>query len=326
MREFGELRPGRSDARAAERRRAQQAVSQCAADLALLPALCRMEPRAGFISDMRWDAVGELLASCSTSGCVMVHRLEQFSNSLGAAVAASPASLSPEHTNACNPIFKASPGASPRAVRWNPNDANQLLCALGQSGELLIYDLGGSRPDRAVRRLRPSAHAAAGLADADFLVGERRLVVGGGRDGALRVWDTRAPGPVVRPSSQSNSWTLGVRTKDLHAGAINSVAGAADGRRIFAATQEGPNPNPKPSPNPNPTEEASPHCSPSPSPHPHPHPHPNPHPKQEGCVLTWDVRALNAPQSCTHVASAVGAYSGSSVPYAAECVLRVRVS
>ena len=148
--------------------------------------------------------------------------------------------------------------------------------------------------------------------------------MGGGRDGALRVWDTRAPGPVVRPSSQSNSWTLGVRTKDLHAGAINSVAGAADGRRIFAATQEGP--NPKPSPNPNPTEEASPHCSPSPSPHPHPHPHPNPHPKQEGCVLTWDVRALNAPQSCTHVASAVGAYSGSSVPYAAECVLRVRVS
>ena len=238
MREFGELRPGRSDTRAAERRRAQQAVSQCAADLALLPALCRMEPRAGFISDMRWDAVGELLASCSTSGCVMVHRLEQFSNSLGAAVAASPASLSPEHTNACNPIFKASPGASPRAVRWNPNDANQLLCALGQSGELLIYDLGGSRPDRAVRRLRPSAHAAAGLADADFLVGERRLVVGGGRDGALRVWDTRAPGPVVRPSSQSSSWTLGVRTKDLRAGAINSVAGAADGRRIFAATQE----------------------------------------------------------------------------------------
>ena len=39
-------------------------------------------------------------------------------------------------------------------------------------------------------------------------------------------------------------------------------------------------------------------------------------------MLTWDVRALNAPQSCTHVASAVGAYSGSSVPYAAECVLR----
>ena len=236
MHEYGELKPGRSDTRAAERRRG---LSQCAADLALLPALCRMEPRAGSISDMRWDAVGELLASCSTSGCVMVHRLEQFTNSLGAAVAASPASLSPEHTNACNPIFKASPGASPRAVRWNPNDANQLLCALGQSGELLIYDLGGSRPDRAVRRLRPSAHAAAGLADADFLVGERRLVVGGGRDGALRVWDTRAPGPVVRPSSQSSSWTLGVRTKDLHAGAINCVAGAADGRRIFAATQEG---------------------------------------------------------------------------------------
>ena len=277
MREFGALTPGRSDARAAERRRARHALSQCAADHALLPALCRVE-RAGFISDMRWDAVGELLASCSTSGCVMVHRLEQFSNSLGAAVAAAPASLSPEHTNACNPIFKASPGHSPRAVRWNPNDANQLLCALGQTGELLIYDLGCSRPDRAVRRLRPSAQAAAGLADADFLVGERRLVVGGGRDGALRVWDTRAPGPVVRPSSQSTGWTLGVRTKDLHAGAINSVAGAADGRRIFAATQE-------------------------------------------GCVLTWDVRALNAPQSCLHVASAVGAFSGSSVPYAAECVL-----
>ena len=280
MREFGALTPGRSDTRAAERRRAQQALSQCAADHALLPALCRLE-RAGFISDMRWDAVGELLASCSTSGCVMVHRLEQFSNSLGAAVAAAPASLSPEHTNACNPIFKASPGHSPRAVRWNPNDANQLLCALGQTGELLIYDLGGSRPDRAVRRLRPSAQAAAGLADADFLVGERRLVVGGGRDGALRVWDTRAAaGEVVRPSSQSSSWTLGVRTKDLRAGAINSVAGAADGRRIYAATQE-------------------------------------------GCVLTWDVRALNAPQSCLHVASAIGAFSGSrrEVPYAAECVL-----
>ena len=75
MREFGALTPGRSDTRAAERRRALQALSQCAADHALLPALCRLE-RAGFISDMRWDAVGELLASCSTSGCVMVHRLE----------------------------------------------------------------------------------------------------------------------------------------------------------------------------------------------------------------------------------------------------------
>ena len=69
MREYGELKPGRSDTRAAERRRG---LSQCAADLALLPALCRMEPRAGFISDMRWDAVGELLASCSTSGCLIL--------------------------------------------------------------------------------------------------------------------------------------------------------------------------------------------------------------------------------------------------------------
>ena len=276
MREFGGLTPGPSDTRLAERRRARRAISQCAADHALLPALCRVE-RAGFISDMRWDAVGELLASCSTSGCVMVHRLQQFSNSLGAAVAASPESLPPEHSTACDPIFKAVPGLSPRAVRWNPNNANQLLCALGQSGELMIYDLGSSRPDRPVRKLRASAHQAS-LADADFLVGERQLVIGGGRDGALRVWDTRTPGAVVRPSSQSSSWTLGVRTKDLRAGALNSVAGAADGRRIFAATEE-------------------------------------------GCVLTWDVRALNTPQSCLRVSRAVGAVSGDSVPHAAECVL-----
>ena len=28
-------------------------------------------------------------------------------------------------------------------MRWNPNNNNQLLCALAQSGEVLLYDLGG---------------------------------------------------------------------------------------------------------------------------------------------------------------------------------------
>ena len=265
-----------------QRRRACRGLYQCVGDFAQLPVLCRLDS-AGYISDARFDHPrGDLLASCSSSGSLMIHRLEQFSNSMGTANAAAPASLPPEHSSACNPIFIATPQQSPRAVRWNPNNNNQLLCALAQSGEVLLYDLGGSRPERPVRRFRSNASNAS-LADADFLMGERRLVVGGGRDGALRVWDARAPGPVVRQSSQSNSWTLGVRTKDLHAGAINAVAGAADGAHVYAATQE-------------------------------------------GCVLTWDVRALNAPQSCTHVASAVGAYSGSSVPYAAECVLRGRVS
>ena len=100
-------------------------------------------------------------------------------------------------------------------------------------------------------------------------------MVAGGRDGALRVWDLRAPGPVVRQSSQSSAWTMGVKNKDLRAGAIHSITGSLDGKRVHASTAE-------------------------------------------GCVLTWDVRSLNTPQSMMRVARAL---TGSTRPFAIDALL-----
>ena len=75
------------------RRRLELGLSQLAGDYAQLPALCRLGPGNGcFVSDLRFDAGGELLASCTTSGTVAVHQLEQFTSSTGAALAAVPES------------------------------------------------------------------------------------------------------------------------------------------------------------------------------------------------------------------------------------------
>ena len=254
---------------------ARHALSQLVADHAMLPALCRLGNNTNFVSDLRFDPKGELLASCSTAGVVAVHQLEQFCGSMGHAIAASPESLPPEPSSSCHPLFKATPDGdnSPHAIRWNPGNPNQLMCGLGQSGELLLYDLAAARPGRPARRLRSSVQAG-GVADIDLLR-DGQLVVAGGRDGALRVWDLRAPGPVVRQSSQSSAWTMGVKNKDLRAGAIHSITGSLDGKRVHASTAE-------------------------------------------GCVLTWDVRSLNTPQSMMRVARAL---TGSTRPFAIDALL-----
>ena len=215
-------------------------------DYAQLPSLSTLpSPTPNeHVSDVRYDDVGALLVSCSSGGCVAIHQAEQLADRT------EPSDASPTCWDASGdndagpdpfaPIFSVQTGERSVAVRWDPRRQNEVACASSSSGDVSVYDIAAARPERRTRVLRSAEGAPqGGLADLAHLRGGE-LLAAGGRDGGLRVWDVRAPGPVVRQAKQLTSgWTLGRRAADSRAGAIVALAAAADGEQLLAATEEG---------------------------------------------------------------------------------------
>eukprot|EP00966_Prymnesium_polylepis_P237790 5499898-Prymnesium_polylepis.1 len=165
-----------------------------------------------YISDVRFDEMGELLAACSTDGRICVHQHQQFV--CGAAAfepAAAGGAISYRVPDGCEPLCTLTTQLSARAVLWNPVNQNELLCAFANSGDLKIFDLAAAAPGRPARVLRSAA--SQGVADALHLSGGS-MVVAGGRDGMLRLWDVRAgSGAIVRQSAATKGWTLGLKAE-----------------------------------------------------------------------------------------------------------------
>ena len=285
-------------------------------DLAQLPALWALPgPRGAppYVSDVDFDGSGELLASCSTDGRIAVFQAQQFAATLqaahahaeraaeealalqlaseeraggsahaaaiqAAAVAAAKAAEVAHHTVACEPLLCISTRQSACATRWSPHARDELVCAYANAHELHVFDLGSATPNRPVRRLRSAkAYAATqGVADVAFPPGgafpaaSGRVVLAGGRDGQLRVWDVRAPQPLVaQATTATGGFTLGVRAQDAHAGAIHVLCAAPDGARVYAGTDE-------------------------------------------GCVVAWDVRALQTTLKVVRVGRALASAARST--------------
>ena len=290
-------------------------VNHIVSDLAQLPALWALPGPRGppYVSDVDFDRSGELLASCSTDGRIAIFQAQQFAATLqtahahaeraaeealamqlaseeraggsahaaaiqAAAVAAAKAAEVAHHTISCEPLLCISTRQSACAARWSPHARDELVCAYANAHELHVFDLGSATPNRPVRRLRSAqAYAATqGVADVAFPPGGAfpaalgRVVLAGGRDGQLRVWDVRAPQPLVaQATTATGGFTLGVRAQDAHAGAINVLCAAPDGARVYAGTDE-------------------------------------------GCVVAWDVRALQTTLKVVRVGRALASAARST--------------
>ena len=228
--------------------------------------------------DVRFDAHGELMASCSTDGRIAVHDLQQFTAAVpraeAAAVAAAEAvadsaddndlsqqllesstaaassaafasalaaSDGSKHAPSCEPIFRVSTRRAARACRWDPHNPSELLCAFANSHELLCYDLGSNNLHNPSRILRSGKgyQPQHGVSDI-VLPPESGYIAAAGRDGQLRVWDVRARSPLVHESTTATrSFTMGVRAQDRRAGAIAALSASPDGMRLYAGTDEG---------------------------------------------------------------------------------------
>ena len=250
-----------------------------------------------YVSDVSFDHVGELLASCSTDGRIAIHQAQQFTctvptaemdASIAAAEAAAEseqavASMDPQrmlaaaaarkaqHAESCEPLLSISTRLCARSIRWNPMHTDQIVCAFANSHQLHIFDLGAADPQRPAHVLRSSSSYSAqqGVADLAFLP-HMGTVVAGGRDGQLRVWDLRSPQPLIAQSvAATGGWTMGVRSQDCRTGAINALVAAPDSLRLHAATEE-------------------------------------------GCVVSWDNRALNTPLGVMRVGRALSLWRGSA--------------
>ena len=164
------------------------------------------------ISDVRFDAVGELLAACSTDGRICIHQHQQFM--CGAAGAKAPDANgggSYRTPDGCEPLCTLSTQLLARAVLWNPVNQNELLSAFANSGDLKVFDLSAAMPGRPTRVLRSST--SQGVADALYL-SDGAMVAAGGRDGMLRLWDVRVgSGALVRQSASTKGWTLGLKAE-----------------------------------------------------------------------------------------------------------------
>ena len=295
--------------------------SRLASDFAQLPVLWSLPgviSSSAYISDMDFDRTGELLASCSTDGRIAVHQTQQFEVTVraaeeaavstseaaleaaldqggllpqgedpglgrqasgrqaeaeAAASAAAAATLaaasSARHSVCCEPLLTISTRLNARAARWSPKRPDDIVCGFANSHELHVFDLASPTPQRAVRVLRSGASYGVqqGVNDVAFLP-EASMVIAGGRDGQLRVWDERTPQALLRQSvTTTGGWTLGTRAQSCRAGAINTLAVSADERRICAGTEE-------------------------------------------GCILVWDARVLNATLGVVRVGPAVAGRAG----------------
>lgn len=158
-----------------------------------------------FVSDVRFDAVGELLATCSSNGEICVHQHEQ----LLCGAMGNDASRARVH---CEPLCTLRTQKVARTVRWNPSNQNEIMAAYADSSDLHAFDLAAACPERPKYLLRSKVEG--GVNDALFM-SDGSTVVAGGRDGLLRLWDVRMAGTcgIVRQSQATHRWTLGLKTE-----------------------------------------------------------------------------------------------------------------
>eukprot|EP01112_Ceratiomyxa_fruticulosa_P000878 TRINITY_DN1082_c0_g1_i10.p1 TRINITY_DN1082_c0_g1~~TRINITY_DN1082_c0_g1_i10.p1 ORF type:complete len:385 (-),score=55.31 TRINITY_DN1082_c0_g1_i10:474-1628(-) len=120
-------------------------------------------------------------------------------------------------------------GHKVESVKWNPKNCNEVFCSFSSKGAILAYDLQvyNGTPTSTFHSSMSEAGAGGGMLDFLFL-SERNAILGGARDGALRMWDHRTglkPKKIIQGPPNS--------------GSVNSLQASSDGQVVYSATENG---------------------------------------------------------------------------------------
>ncbi|ESW03979.1 hypothetical protein PHAVU_011G057100 [Phaseolus vulgaris] len=176
------------------------------------------------ISAVDFDNKGIYLVSVTKSGCLTVHDFETLYSQI------------PESTclqeDESKHLMHLSLGRHLDAVKWNPLNQDEVVCASVKSNEVLIFDIGyvSSDPVAVLRTRRTAAFIGStihiGLSDVAFTSNDPRILACD-TDGAINVWDRRV-----------NSLPC-LELRSASCGTLNSIQLNADNQIIFGAGKDG---------------------------------------------------------------------------------------
>ncbi|XP_006648796.1 uncharacterized protein LOC102718342 isoform X1 [Oryza brachyantha] len=195
------------------------------------------------ISAMEFDKKGIYLASVTAAGCLTVHDFETlYCSTYGPSH-----SLPDESSNYLLHISNSMPLC---AVRWNPANQDEIVCASRQNDMVLLFDIGcvSSRPTEILRKGRSRypvlSEFRKGLTDVAFSSDDKSWLFASGLDGAVFMWDMRLSKKhclelIGYPESQFSSVKLNIDNRTVFAGTKEGTVHAWDlrGGRASAAFQ-----------------------------------------------------------------------------------------
>ncbi|ONK81833.1 uncharacterized protein A4U43_C01F33330 [Asparagus officinalis] len=179
------------------------------------------------ITGIEFDSKGIYLASVTKSGCLTVHDFETlYCSTYG------PSSSSLEDET--NYLLHISTSHTLDAVRWNPENQDEVACSSRQNNKVLLYDIGymSSEPVEVLERGRSkfsqlNDKICNGLSDIAFTSADKSRLLASGLDGAIYIWDRRSSNfPCVELNTISQSQ-------------LNSIQVDTENRVVFGASKQG---------------------------------------------------------------------------------------
>ncbi|KAG8060457.1 hypothetical protein GUJ93_ZPchr0002g26062, partial [Zizania palustris] len=136
------------------------------------------------------------------------------------------------------------------AVRWNPENQDEIVCTSGENGTVLLFDIGyvSSVPTEVLLKGRSRfpvlSESRKGLTDLAFSSDDKPRLFASGLDGAVYMWDMRLSKThclelTGSPESQFSSVNLNIDNRTVFAASKNGTVHAWDlrGGRASAAFQ-----------------------------------------------------------------------------------------
>jgi len=167
------------------------------------------------ISAIEFDKKGIYLASVTFSGCLTVHDFETLYCSIYGQSRSIP-------DDSSNYVLHISNRISLNAVRWNPENQDEIACTSSQSDKVFLFDIGyvSSAPTEVLQKGKskfPALYSESrkSLTDIAFTSDEKSRIFASCLDGAVYMWDRRSSKThclelMAPPESQFNTVKISV--------------------------------------------------------------------------------------------------------------------
>ncbi|XP_039790234.1 uncharacterized protein LOC120656261 isoform X2 [Panicum virgatum] len=184
------------------------------------------------ISAIEFDKKGIYLASVTFSGCLTVHDFETLYCSIYGQSRSIP-------DDSSNYVLHISNRISLNAVRWNPENQDEIACTSSQSDKVFLFDIGyvSSAPTEVLQKGKskfPALYSESrkSLTDIAFTSDEKSRIFASCLDGAVYMWDRRSSKThclelMAPPESQFNTVKISVdnRVQQLSSVKVSTLLG-----------------------------------------------------------------------------------------------------